>query len=45
MEGTKKLQQIISESSNIVFFGGVSLISEVWTAFITSSGSIRRRPF
>lgn len=28
MEGTKKLQQIISESSNIVFFGGAGVSTE-----------------
>lgn len=28
MEGTKRFQQIISESSNIVFFGGAGVSTE-----------------
>ena len=46
----EELQKIISESSNIVFFGGAGVstesgyrISAVWTVCTISSGIILRR--
>ena len=47
-----KLREMITESDNIVFFGGAGVSTEsasrtsaAWTACITRSGNTRRRPF
>ena len=46
-EAVEKLQEIISESSSIVFFGGAGVSTEsgiaVWMVCIISSGIIPQR--
>ena len=51
MTELETLQQYIDEAGSIVFFGGAGVSTEsgvpdfrVWTAFITRSGNIPRKP-
>ena len=52
MNEIEKLQQMIDESSSIVFFGGAGVstesgipVLEAWTGFIIRNMIIRRRRF